>query len=69
MDIGGKLTWAYRSLIIITLVWMRFGEAYVNPRFTKWISLAIWAVVLFFLFKPSGEKKKQSAAGQAAQAD
>lgn len=69
MDIGGKLTWAYRSLIIITLVWMRFGEAYVNPRFTKWIALAIWAVVLFFLFKPSGKKRKQSEARQEAQAN
>jgi hypothetical protein len=48
---------------------MRFGEAYVNPRFTKWIALAIWAVVLFFLFKPSGEKKKQSEARQEAQAN
>jgi hypothetical protein len=69
MDIGGKLTWAYRSLIIITLVWLRFGEPHVNPYLTKWIALAIWAVVLFFLFKPSGEKKKQSEAGQEVQAD
>jgi hypothetical protein len=69
MDIGDQLTWAYRSIIIITLVWMRFGEAYVNPRFTKWIALAIWAVVLFFLFKPRGKKEKQSEAGQEAQAD
>jgi hypothetical protein len=69
MDIGGKLTWAYRSLIIITLLWLRLGETYVNSYLTKWISLAIWAVVLFFLFKPSGEKKKQSEAGQEAQAD
>lgn len=69
MDIGGKLTWAYRSLIIITLVWLRFGETYVDGYLTKWISLAIWAVVLFFLFRPSGEKKKQSEAGQEAQAD
>jgi hypothetical protein len=69
MDIGDKLTWAYRSIIIITLVWMRFGEAYVNPYFTKWIALAIWAVALFFLFKPRGKKKEQSEAGQEAQAD
>jgi hypothetical protein len=69
MNIGDQLTWAYRSLIIITLVWMRFGEAYVNPRFTKWIALAIWAVVLFFLFKPGGEKKEQREAVQEAQAN
>lgn len=69
MDIGGKLTWAYRSLIIITLVWLRFGEPHVNSDLTKWIALAIWAVVLFFLFKPSREKKEQSEAGQKAQAD
>lgn len=69
MDIGGKLTWAYRSVIIITLVWLRFGEPHVNSYLTKWIVLAIWAVVLFFLVKPSGEKKKQSEAGQEAQAD
>jgi hypothetical protein len=69
MNIGDQLTWAYRSLIIITLVWMRFGEAYVNPRYTKWIALAIWAVVLFFLFKPRGKKKEQSEGVQGARAN
>jgi hypothetical protein len=69
MNIGDQLTWAYRSLIIITLVWMRFGEAYVNPRYTKWIALAIWAVVLFFLFKPRGKKKEQSEGVQEARAN
>ncbi len=47
MGVGDKLTWAYRSLFIIMLLWLRFLDQYV----TAWGILLIWAVILFFIFR------------------
>ena len=68
MDAMAKLTWAYRSIIIITLLWIRFGENFVDPRYTKWIALAIWVPVLYLIFRPSKEAREQRQAAQEAQA-
>lgn len=68
MDIMAKLTWVYRSLIIVTLLWIRFGEYFVDPRYTKWIVLVICVPIFYFIFRPNKEKPKQGKAAQEAQA-
>ena len=46
MNIGDKLTWAYRSLFILALVWLRFIEPYI-PTWGIWI---VWAAIVFIIF-------------------
>lgn len=56
MNIGDKLTWAYRSLFILTLIWLRLIEQYI-PSWGIWI---VWAVIVFLIFYlPSRKKNKQ----------
>jgi len=57
MNIGDKLTWAYRSLFILMLVWLRFVDPYGVP---SWAMLGVWAVILFFIFRKSRKKEEQT---------
>jgi hypothetical protein len=66
MGIGDQLTWAYRSVVIITLLWLRFAEPGLNSYHTKWFVLAIWAVILFLIFRPSKRADRQDETGQEA---
>ena len=46
MGIGDKLTWAYRTLFILMLIWLR----YIEESITSWGILVVWAVFLYFIF-------------------
>jgi len=59
MNIGEKLTWAYRSLFILMLVWLRLVDPYGVP---SWAMLGVWAIILYFLFRKS--EKDGEAAGE-----
>lgn len=57
MNIGDKITWAYRSLLFLTLIWLRFIEQYI----TVWGVWVVWAVITLFIFwqpwkKPENQK-------------
>jgi len=66
MGIGDKITWAYRSLILIGLVWLRFIEKYIPV----WGALVVWLVVMVFVVRaPSEQAKKLSEADEQDQAD
>ncbi len=56
MGIGDKLTWAYRSLAIIGLVWLRFIEQYIP----LWGALVVWGVFLYFIFRSGEQEEKQA---------
>lgn len=51
MSTGDKITWAYRSLILIGLVWLRLLEKYLPI----WGALVVWAIVMFFILRRPGE--------------
>lgn len=54
MNIGDKITWAYRLLFIFMLIWLRFIEQYI----TIWGVWVVWAIVVFFwLFNPFKKRK------------
>ncbi|MCX8062323.1 MAG: hypothetical protein N3D16_07060 [Anaerolineales bacterium] len=54
MNIGDKITWAYRLLFILMLVWLRFIEQYI----TIWGVWVVWAIIVFFwLFNPFKKQK------------
>ncbi len=56
MNVGDKITWGYRSLFILMLVWLRFIEQYIP----SWGILVAWAVIMFFiLFQPFSRKKRE----------
>lgn len=58
MNIGDKLTWAYRSLFILMLIWLRFIEAYI-PFWGIWI---VWGIIVFILFyQPFSRNKNKNA--------
>ena len=53
MSTGDKITWSYRSLIFLGLLWLRFIEEYIPI----WGALVVWLVVLYFIYrKPRGEE-------------
>lgn len=54
MNIGDKLTWAYRSLFILMLIWLRFIEAYI-PFWGIWF---VWGIIVFLLFYQPFKKKQ-----------
>jgi len=56
MNIGDKLTWAYRSLFILMLIWLRFIEAYI-PFWGIWF---VWGSIVFLLFYQPFKKDKQA---------
>lgn len=53
MNIGDKLTWAYRSLFILMLVWLRFVE----PFFPFWGVWIVWAALVYLIFAQPFKKK------------
>ena len=55
MGIGDKITWAYRSLIMIGLVWMRFIEKYIPV----WGALIVWLIVMVYIVRAPGEGAKE----------
>ncbi len=64
MNIGDKLTWAYRLLFILMLVWLRFIEQYI----TIWGVWVVWAIIVFFwLFNPFKKRKTPPTSSQADQ--
>lgn len=66
MGIGDKITWAYRSLILIGLVWLRFIEKYIPV----WGALVVWLVVMVFVIRTPGEHAKEaSGADEQEQAE
>jgi len=56
MNIGDKLSWAYRSLFILMLIWLRFIEEYV----TVWGVWVVWAFIVFFIFFQPFKKRQKS---------
>ena len=54
MNIGDQLTWGYRSLIIISLLWFRFFE----QQLGTWGMWVIWGIVVFLLFYLPARRKK-----------
>lgn len=56
MNIGDKLTWAYRSLFILMLIWLRFIEQFI-PFWGVWI---VWAVLVYLIFFQPFKKRSQS---------
>ncbi len=64
MNIGDKITWAYRLLFILMLVWLRFIEQYI----TIWGVWVVWAIIVFFwLFNPFKKHKTQPLNAQPEQ--
>lgn len=64
MNIGDKITWAYRLLFILMLVWLRFIEQYI----TIWGVWVVWAIIIFFwFFNPFKKRKKPSTTPQEDQ--
>jgi hypothetical protein len=55
MGIGDKITWAYRSLILIGLVWLRFIEKYIPV----WGALIVWLAVMVYIVRVPGEGAKK----------
>ncbi len=55
MNIGDKLTWAYRSLFILMLIWLRLIETYI-PFWGIWI---VWGLIVFIIFYQPFKKRKQ----------
>lgn len=53
MNVGDKITWAYRSLFILMLIWLRFIESHI----TIWGVWVVWAVIVYFLFFQPFKKK------------
>ncbi|MCS6898126.1 MAG: hypothetical protein NZM29_09150 [Nitrospira sp.] len=54
MNLGDKLTWAYRLLFILMLIWLRFIEQYI----TIWGVWVVWALIVFFwLFNPFKKRR------------
>jgi len=61
MNIGDQLTWGYRSLLIIALIWYRFFE----QIFGSTLMWVIWVLVVFLLFYiPARRKKSRQMAAQ-----
>lgn len=60
MNIGDKITWAYRTLFILTLIWLRFIEKYLNV----WYVWLVWAVIVFFIVFQPFKRRKQKLAQQ-----
>lgn len=55
MNIGDKITWAYRTLFILMLLWLRFIEAYI-PFWGIWF---VWGIIVWLIFfQPFNKKKK-----------
>ena len=54
MNIGDKLTWAYRSLFILMLVWLRLIEPYF-PFWGVWIA---WGILVYFIFAQPFKKRQ-----------
>lgn len=65
MNIGDQLTWAYRSLIIIALLWFRFAEQYVGT----WGMWLVWALIVFLLFYLPARSKKSKMQNQKTEAE
>jgi|GEM_PF-1022636 len=62
MNIGDKITWAYRLLFILMLIWLRFIEQYISI----WGVWVVWAIIVFFwLFNPFKKRKPQPTDSQA----
>lgn len=56
MNIGDKITWAYRILFILMLVWLRFIEQYISV----WGVWVVWAVIVaIIVFQPFKRGKKK----------
>lgn len=53
MNIGDKITWGYRSLFILTLIWLRFIEPL---NVSVWGIWPAWAVIMFFILFPPRRK-------------
>jgi hypothetical protein len=64
MNIGDKLTWAYRSLFILMLIWLRFIEAYI-PFWGIWI---VWGIIVFILFYQPFSRNNNKKAETKSQA-
>lgn len=57
MNIGDKITWSYRILFILMLVWLRFIEQYI----TIWGVWVVWAIIAFIIFfQPFKRRKKNN---------
>ncbi len=54
MNIGDKLTWAYRSLFILMLIWLRLIETYI-PFWGIWI---VWGIIVFIIFYQPFKRKQ-----------
>ena len=55
MNIGTKITWGYRLIFILTLLWLRFFEQYLHV----WFVWVLWAVIIYvWFFQPFKKKTK-----------
>jgi len=55
MGMGDKITWAYRSLILIGLVWLRFIEKYIPV----WGALVVWLLFMVYIIRRPGEQAQE----------
>jgi hypothetical protein len=53
MNIGDKITWGYRLLFILMLIWLRFVEQYLSI----WFVWLVWAVIIYLWFFQPFKKK------------
>lgn len=60
MNIGDKITWAYRTLFILMLIWLRFIEKYINV----WYVWLVWAVIAFLIFYQPFKRRREKLAKQ-----
>jgi hypothetical protein len=67
MNIGDKLTWSYRSLFILMLIWLRFIDEYITA-YAIWV---VWAVIVFLIFyqpvKRIRERRRQAQQQELAE--
>jgi hypothetical protein len=55
MNIGDKITWGYRLLFIMMLIWLRFVEPYLSI----WYLWLVWGIVIYiWFFQPFKKKPK-----------
>lgn len=61
MNIGDKITWAYRLLFIFMLIWLRFIEQYISI----WGVWVVWAIIVFlWLFNPFKKHPHQPSSAE-----
>jgi hypothetical protein len=61
MSTGDKITWGYRSLILLGLVWLRLLEKYIPI----WGVLPVWGLFMLYMIRKPGEATPEQQQRQA----